>query len=140
MAPVMALRPDLLLDTHIVISMAIDPDRIPVSVLEAIEGARRRFVSHISALEIQVKHEKSPKEFGFALEFYEAAMKEFALEELPLTYSDIKAMKKMEFLHRDPFDRILMTHAVARNLLFVTQDKDIIRTAKKFKGFHLITG
>ena len=138
-SPVRALELDLLLDTHIIIWLATDPDKIPVYLLEMIEIASHRFVSHISALEIQIKHHRSPDQFGFSLEHYSASMKEFAMEELPLTYADIRALDSMQFLHRDPFDRILMTQAASRKLRLVTQDTQIIATGKAFKAFELLS-
>jgi PIN domain nuclease of toxin-antitoxin system len=129
---------DLLLDTHILIWLASDVDRIPTPILKIIEEANHRFVSHITALEIQIKHSKSPQLFDFSLNFYEEAMKEFSLEELPLTYSDIHTLDAMKFLHRDPFDRVLMAQAATRKLHLVTQDVDIVRTARRFKAFNIL--
>lgn len=134
----MALKRDLLLDTHIVVWLATDPDRLPIHILETISSASHRFVSHISALEIQIKHQKAPEKFGFSLSHYEASIKEFGLEQMPLTYDDIRNLDAMEFLHRDPFDRMLMAQANARDLRLVTQDEKIIKTALRFRSFQVL--
>src|ERR1700682_4932714 len=39
----------LLLDTHVVIWMATEPDRLPGALVRAIETVETRFVSHVSA-------------------------------------------------------------------------------------------
>ena len=57
----------LLLDTHVVIWMAIEPGRLPRSLLATIESAQSRFVSHVSAWEIQIKSEKHGARFNFSL-------------------------------------------------------------------------
>lgn len=76
------MKLDLLLDTHIVIWMATAPSRIPKRLLGAIETAGHRFVSHATALEIQLKHLKRPELFPFSLHHLDVAMKEFSCTEL----------------------------------------------------------
>jgi PIN domain nuclease of toxin-antitoxin system len=126
---------DLLLDTHVLVWMATDPDRIEIHLLHAVEEASHRFVSHVTALEIQIKHQKNPKAFPFSLHYLEQSMKEFSCQELPITYSDIQKLDQMEFLHSDPFDRILMAQSASRNVRLITLDEDILRTAKRYKSF-----
>jgi len=128
---------DLLLDTHIVIWMATDPDRIPLDLLEAIGQVENRFVSHVSALEIQLKHRKNPALLPFSLRHLERAMKEFSCTELPISFEDIDALGKMKFLHHDPFDNLLMAQAANRGLYLATLDSDILRTFQKHKAFHV---
>jgi PIN domain nuclease of toxin-antitoxin system len=128
---------DLLLDTHIVIWMAGAPKRIPKRLLAAIESAGKRFVSHATALEIQLKHLKNEKLFPFSLNHLERVMKEFSCTELPITYNDIRAIGDMKPLHQDPFDRVLMAQASNRNVYLATLDQDILRYFHKDKAFHI---
>jgi PIN domain nuclease of toxin-antitoxin system len=128
---------DLLLDTHIVIWMATAPKRIPKRLLAAIESAGKRFVSHATALEIQLKHLKNEKFFPFSLAHLERVMKEFACTELPITYNDIRAIGHMKPLHQDPFDRVLMAQASNRNIYLATLDQDILRYFHKDKAFYV---
>jgi PIN domain nuclease of toxin-antitoxin system len=130
---------DFLLDTHIVIWMASAPDRIPKRLLTAIEDARHRFVSHITAIEIQLKHLKNPAAFPFALEHLEVAMKQFVCTELPVTYADIKALGHLRLVHRDPFDRLLIAQAANRKFHLATLDVDILRASKKYKEFSVFS-
>lgn len=128
---------DFLLDTHIVIWMASAPDRIPKRLLMAIEDARNRFVSHVTAFEVQLKHLKDAAAFPFTLEHLELAMKQFVCTELPITYADIKAAGQLRLLHRDPFDRLLVAQAANRKIHFATLDVDILRASKKYKEFSV---
>lgn len=130
---------DLLLDTHIVLWMAIDPDRIPLALLEAIEEAEHRFVSHVTALEIQLKHLKNPATFPFSLRHLEETMREFSCTELPITYQDIYMIGQMTFLHSDPFDRMMMAQARNRNICLATLDEKIVRTFQKYGAFQVFT-
>src|SRR5947209_7368543 len=101
----------LLLDTHVVIWMATDPERLPAPPLKAIETVGTRFVSHASAWEIQVKHEKHGPGFDFSLDRLEQTMKAFSCTELPIEYRDIRSLNEMRCYHPDPFDQMLMSQA-----------------------------
>ncbi len=129
----------LLLDTHIVIWMATDPARLPPSLLSAIEAVERRFVSHVSAWEIQIKHEKYGDEFNFSLDQLERTMKAFSCTELPIEYRDIRGLNQMRFIHPDPFDRLLMSQATRRSVYLATLDQNIIRTFEIEKAFYIFT-
>ncbi len=56
---------NLLLDTHILVWMATDPERIPPKLLAAIADAEIRYVSIVTAMEIQLKNMRHPDTFSF---------------------------------------------------------------------------
>src|SRR5262249_23462463 len=104
--------------------MATDPGRIPPTLLEAIETSENRLVSHASAWEIQIKHEKHGHKFNFSLDDLEQTMKAFSCTELPIEYRDIRQLSQMRFFHPDPFDRLLMSQASRRYLYLATLDQN----------------
>lgn len=129
----------LLLDTHVIIWMATDPERLPPSLRTAIETARTRFVSHASAWEIQIKHEKYGARFNFSLDQLEQTMKAFSCTELPIEYEDIRGLNRLRFLPPDPFDRLLISQASRRSVYLATLDQNIIQTFEIGKAFYLFT-
>jgi PIN domain nuclease of toxin-antitoxin system len=129
----------LLLDTHVVIWMAKAPDRLPGSLLAAITSAERRFVSNVTAWEIQIKHQKYGPRFDFSLDQLEQTMKTFSCTELSIEYRDIRGLDEMRFLHPDPFDRLLMSQAARRIVYLATLDQNIIKTFEIEKGFSIFT-
>ena len=129
----------LLLDTHVVIWMAKAPDRLPALLLEAIESAERRFVSNVTAWEIQIKHQKYGSRFDFSLDQLEHTMKTFSCTELAIEYRDIRGLDEMRFLHPDPFDRLLMSQAARRTVYLATLDQNIIKTFEIAKAFSIFT-
>jgi PIN domain nuclease of toxin-antitoxin system len=133
------MKLDLLLDTHILVWMATTPDRIPKRLLAAIETASHRFVSHVTALEIQLKHLKKPALFSFGLRHLDTAMKEFSCTELPITYNDIRTIGQIQPLHQDPFDRLLMAQAANQKVYLATLDQDIVRCFHRDKAFAIYT-
>lgn len=129
----------LLLDTHVVIWIASEPERLPSAMLKAIETADTRFVSHASAWEIQIKHERHGSRFNFSLKQLEQTMKAFSCTELPIEYRDIRGLDRMRFLHTDPFDRLLMSQAAHRKIHLTTLDQNIIKTFDLEKAFYILT-
>jgi PIN domain nuclease of toxin-antitoxin system len=130
---------NLLLDTHMVIWMATEPDRIPPRLLTAIEQSQQRFVSNVTALEVQLKNLKNSKLFPFSLQDLEATMKAFSCSELPITYRDIAALASLPVAHKDPFDHLLMAQAANGKLCLASLDRDIYRSFLKNKGFDIFT-
>ena len=127
----------LLLDTHVVIWMATQPERLPAALLKAIQLVKTRLVSHVSAWEIQIKHEKHGSKFGFSLDQLEQTMKAFSCTELPIEYDDVRALNQMRFFHSDPFDRLLMSQAARRSTYLATLDQNIVKTFETEKAFYL---
>ena len=125
----------LLLDTHVVIWMVTASDRLPKSLLRALEKVETRLVSHVSAWEIQLKHEKHGARFGFSPDQLEKTMKTFSCTELPINYNDIRGLDRMRFLHTDPFDRLLISQAGRREVYLATLDHNILATFEKTKAF-----
>lgn len=44
------------------------------------------------------------------------------LKILPLTFAHILRLSKLEFFHKDPFDRIIISQAFEEELLIITKD------------------
>jgi PIN domain nuclease of toxin-antitoxin system len=129
----------LLLDTHVVIWMATDPERLPAPLLKAIETVETPFVSRVSAWEIQIKHVKHGFGFDFSLDQLERTMKAFSCTELPIEYRDIRSLNEMRFYHPDPFDRMLMAQEALRSVYLATLDQNIVRTFEADKAFYIFT-
>lgn len=119
--------------------MARQPDRLPASLRTAISSAPTRFVSHATAWEIQIKHEKHGPRFDFSLDQLELTMKGFSCTELPIEYADIRGLNEMRFLHPDPFDRLLMSQAARRPVYLATLDWNIIQTFERAHAFSIFT-
>jgi PIN domain nuclease of toxin-antitoxin system len=62
-------------------------------------------------------------------------MKEFSCTWLPIAYPDIAMLDRMQFLHSDPFDRLLMAQAASRDVHLATLDRDILRTFERYNSF-----
>jgi PIN domain nuclease of toxin-antitoxin system len=46
-------------------------------------------------------------------------------EILPITFEHALELSTLEFIHRDPFDRLLIVQCISDNLIIVTKDNNI---------------
>ena len=77
------------------------------------------YVSSISITEIAMKASFGKLELSF--DPIDAAERS-GFEMLDFSAKEALLLKDLPFHHRDPFDRMLITQAISRKLVFVTQD------------------
>lgn len=115
-----------LLDTHVVVWLASAPERIPVGLRRRLEEAETLYVSAVSAYEIAQKVHKGhlPEARVLILRWHELIASMMA-EELPVTASEMLQAGALPWVHRDPFDRMLVAQAQLNGLELVTKDAAI---------------
>lgn len=80
------------------------------------------YVSLVSIWEISIK--QSIGKLTFDKDFDTALARErFIL--LPITYEHARAVKNIPWIHRDPFDRLLIAQAQNEGFVLITSDKQI---------------
>ena len=112
----------VLLDTHIVIWLSTDPNRVPDHLQKLVLEAEQRYISVVSFFEVALKHRKDPDSFPFTFEFLSGAMGDLQATELPLRRAHIVHLATIPVLHKDPFDHLLISQAIEEELVFVTMD------------------
>ncbi len=58
---------------------------------------------------------------------------------MPLTFQDVRTLQQMDFIHNDPFDRLLMCQARNRGVYLATVDQTVLDTFERWKAFHLFS-
>lgn len=120
---------NVLLDTHLVLWFAKGDDRLPVEVRGIIEKASNNvFASEVSVLEIAIKYAKNPIAMPYSAEDFVSLCELGGFGVRPLSREAIfaygtLAFDKVDNLHRDPFDRLLIAQAKAEGLVFATHDR-----------------
>jgi PIN domain nuclease of toxin-antitoxin system len=111
---------NLLLDTQVVIwSLAADR-RLKATARRAIEdGSNRVWVSAASAWEIEIKTALGKLQVPADLL---AQMREVNFDELAIRIEHALYLRRLPPLHRDPFDRIIVSQALCEGLTLVTTD------------------
>lgn len=106
----------LLLDTHIFLWWADEPEKLSALALSALEdGANDLILSVASTWEIQIKIQLGKLQLNQSLkELIESQQEANNLQILPVALSHVLALETLPFHHKDPFDRLLIAQSNAR--------------------------
>lgn len=118
----------LLLDTQILLWLSSAPSRIsPRSRAVLVQSAGEAFFSPISLVEIAIKRHTRSANFLYEPSVLRTKWIEDGLELMPFLDRHALAMAELPTLHKDPFDRMLLAQAVAKNLTLLTADDILTR-------------
>ena len=113
----------LLLDTHLLLWWMSNDPALSKQARELIADPNNTiFISAITMWEIWLK--KSLGKLELPGNFEEALAKE-SFESLPLSSAAAKGVAELPWLHRDPFDRVLIAQARESKLWLITADKEV---------------
>ena len=116
----------LLLDTHILLWLAEDPDRLSRPTRDMLEDKVNVLVfSVVSIWEIAIKRGLGRSEFGLEPLGFRNGLVANGLEELLITSAHAAGVASLPGLHRDPFDRLLIAQAMVEGLTLLTADRAI---------------
>jgi PIN domain nuclease of toxin-antitoxin system len=90
-----------------------------------LEPTSKRYVSIASAWELAIKIGTGKLVFDGGVEQFFYAIGENGIGLLPITEQHVKKVEGLPPLHRDPFDRLLVSTALVENLTIITSDENI---------------
>lgn len=115
-----------LLDTHILLWTLIDPDRVPARMRRIVEDTGNRvWFSAASIWEIAIKHSLAKPEFAMEAATIWKAARETGLDELAVTAEHAIGVDALPWLHRDPFDRLLVAQAHTEDMKLLSVDPKV---------------
>ena len=119
----------LLLDTHIFLWFISADSRLSVLFRDAIrEPNNTVFFSVVSLWEIIIKHNLGRLPLPQSPEIYIPRQRQLhRIKSLTVNESSLKSLVSLPDLHRDPFDRVLISQALNDNLTLVTIDTEILK-------------
>ena len=114
----------LLLDTHIFIWWADQPERLSQAALFALEDeANELLLSVASVWEMQIKIQLGKLKLSLPLkELIKNQQDTNALSVSPVTLTQVLALDSLPFHHKDPFDRLLIAQSIEEDLTLVSAD------------------
>ena len=113
----------LLLDTHAFLWFLLDDERLSIPARTAIEQTEILYLSPASHWEIAIKIALGkyalPESFA---QFMKRELAENDMTILPIEILHTEQLIALPFHHRDPFDRLIISQALAENLPIVSID------------------
>ncbi|OGE65086.1 hypothetical protein A3I48_01385 [Candidatus Daviesbacteria bacterium RIFCSPLOWO2_02_FULL_36_7] len=114
-----------LLDTHVFIWWMEENKRLPAEIKSIIDDPLNNiFISVITPWEIVIKIKtkklKVPKN-------YASYVLNGIFKLLPIEISHVLEVEKLPYIHKDPFDRILISQAKIEDLTLITSDQKIFK-------------
>ena len=118
----------LLLDTHIILWSAAEPERLPSNIaVELNSDNNELWFSPISAWEIFLLAEKGRIALGSdSVKSVREIFREVPLKEAPINLEVAVKTRSVNLPHQDPADRFLAATAAVYDLTLVTADVRII--------------
>lgn len=118
----------LLLDTHLLLWAAGQPDRLSEEARSMITEPRNAlWFSAASLWEITIKHGLGRRDFRVDPHVFRRALLDNGYTELPITSQHAIATAHLPHIHKDPFDRMLVAQAETEGALLLTSDEVVAR-------------
>jgi PIN domain nuclease of toxin-antitoxin system len=112
-----------LLDTHLLLWAANEPDRLPVEAAALIEDEENALLfSAASIWEVAIKAGLGRADFRADAGLFRRGLIDNGYVELAITSAHAAAVAALPALHRDPFDRMLVAQAQVEGLCLLTAD------------------
>lgn len=113
----------LLLDTHLLLWAAGEPDKLSERARTLIDDQNNILVFSAASLwEVTIKVGLGRADFLVDPYLLRRGLLENGYEELPINSQHALAVRQLPDVHRDPFDRILVAQAMVEGLLLLTHD------------------
>ena len=113
----------LLLDTHLLLWAAGDPDRLSHTARALIEDPENELIFSAASLwEIAIKRGLGRADFHVDSRVLRRCQKDNGYGELPITSEHAVAIDSLPLIHKDPFDRILIAQAIVEGITLLTTD------------------
>jgi len=113
----------LLLDTHVLLWVAGEPDRLPEQVLHLVEDPATEVLYSVASLwEVAIKSGLGRPDFSVDPRLLRRGLMENGYTELPVTGAHAVAVDLLPPIHRDPFDRMLVAQARIEGITLLTSD------------------
>lgn len=113
----------LLLDTHVLLWAAYEPERLSEVARAAIDDASNQpWFSAASIWEVTIKASLGRGDFTVDAQVLRRALLESGYAELPVTGAHAAATASLPRIHDDPLDRILVAQARTEGIPLLTSD------------------
>ena len=112
----------ILLDTHAFYWYMCDKDHLTPAVMDIIEMADHVCVSVATFWEMTIKSSLGKLTLPVSISNLMETCGQLDFTILPITAEHLTCLAALPFFHRDPFDRLIVSQAIAENMTIITKD------------------
>ena len=135
----MAAPRPILIDTQLLVWWAVQPERVPGAFRAVLfEGSQVLLFSVASLWEVAIKTSLGRPDFQLDGSALRQGLRLEGFGELPIAAEHALAVCDLPWIHRDPFDRLLIAQALREQVQLMTCDSTMIRYAKELPDLQVI--
>jgi len=113
----------LLLDTHLLLWAAGEPQRLSKQARRLIENPENELLFSAASLwEVAIKRGLGRDDFKVDARLLRRGLLDNGYSELPIISAHVVATESLPLIHKDPFDRILVAQATVEGVTLLTID------------------
>jgi PIN domain nuclease of toxin-antitoxin system len=118
----------LLLDTQLLLWAAGQPERLPSAARKQLNDPRNELLFSAASLwEVAIKKGLGRDDFRVEPRLLRRGLLDNGYNELPITSQHAVGIDGLPPLHKDPFDRLLLSQALSEGITLLTTDKELAR-------------
>ena len=125
----------IIIDTHVALWLFNDYKNLSQTAIDCLRDERNElYISIASAWEVAIKHSlgKLPGFSGGVRRFLHAINKN-PIQIVGINSEYVEKVESLPYIHRDPFDRIIMATALCENMVILTADENMQKYDVQFK-------
>jgi PIN domain nuclease of toxin-antitoxin system len=117
----------LLIDTHAALWLFNGHENLSVNARNyLLDEKAALYISIVSAWEVAIKHSLGKlTEFPGGVKLFLSAIYENPIEIVTVLPNHIEIVEHLPYVHRDPFDRLIIATALSENMSIITADENI---------------
>ena len=113
----------LLLDTHLLLWAAGEPERLPGTARALLDNSGNELLfSPASLWEVAIKRGLGRDDFQVDARLLRRGLLDNGYSELPITGQHAVAIGELPPIHKDPFDRVLVAQSMVEGITLLTTD------------------
>ena len=113
----------LLLDTHLLLWAAGEPDRLSAKARSLIDNPDNELLFSAASLwEVAIKRGLGRNDFRVDARLLRRGLLDNGYSELPIVSDHVVATESLPPIHKDPFDRVLVAQATVEGITLLTID------------------
>lgn len=124
----------LLLDTHLVLWAAFEPDRLSAKARKLLRNRAEPLAFSLATIwEIAIKTSLRRPDFEVDVAALHTTLVAEGFAEVPLKPAHLFRVATLPWLHRDPFDRLLVAQAIEEGMTLLSADTALAAYGKFVK-------